>query len=103
MRLRSAAAGKFSDWISSGSLTDPTYQELVKKGDKTAISKYIEDKKAQIYDAYGIPPTSKTAAAPTAPTPEVGNPITVSNKAEYDKLKPGQTYFDPNGQLRVKG
>ena len=103
MRLRSAAAGKFSDWVSSGSLTDPIYQELVKKGDKAAISKYIEEKKAQIYDAYGISPTSKTAAAPTAPTPEVGNPITVSNKAEYDKLKPGQTYFDPNGQLRVKG
>ena len=42
-----------------------------------------------------------TAAAPAAP--QVGSPVTVSNKAEYDKLKPGQTYFDPNGQLRTKG
>jgi hypothetical protein len=46
-----------------------------------------------------------TANAPAAgaPAPQAGSPVTVSNKAEYDKLKPGQTYFDPNGQLRVKG
>jgi hypothetical protein len=87
MRLRSAAAGKFSDWISSGSLTDTTYQDLVKKGDKAAISKYIEEKKAQIYDAYGISPTSKTAAAPTAPAPtEISVGGKTYNRKDYPQM-----------------
>jgi len=45
--------------------------------------------------------SASTAAA--SASPQTGAPITVSTKAEYDKLKPGQTYFDPNGQLRTKG
>jgi hypothetical protein len=61
-----------------------------------------ENKEYQkILGRFSGPGNAPTAAAPAAP--QVGSPVTVSTKAEYDKLKPGQTYFDPNGQLRVKG
>jgi hypothetical protein len=33
----------------------------------------------------------------------IGGPVKVIDKTEYDKLKPGQQYIDPNGQLRTKG
>jgi soluble lytic murein transglycosylase-like protein len=32
-----------------------------------------------------------------------GGPIKITDKADYDKLKPGQQYIDPQGQLRTKG
>jgi hypothetical protein len=65
-RLRGGAAGKFSDWLTSGSLTDMKYQDLLKAGDQTAINKYLEAKKQQIYNAYGVSPSSATAATPAA-------------------------------------
>ena len=33
----------------------------------------------------------------------IAGPVQIKDKAEYDKLQPGQQYRDPQGQLRTKG
>jgi hypothetical protein len=90
-RLRGGAAGKFSDWLTSGSLTDIKYQELLKSGNQAAIDKYLEAKKQQIYNAYGVSPSSATAAAPAAS----GSPMYATNGKERIVSTDGGKTWNP--------
>jgi len=90
-RLRGGAAGKFSDWLTSGSLTDMKYQELLKSGNQAAIDKYLEAKKQQIYNAYGVSPSSATAAAPAAS----GSPMYATNGKERIVSTDGGKTWNP--------
>jgi hypothetical protein len=96
-RAKIAAESALNDWKKS-----VMYSEEWLKMTPEQRLKAEQEKYAQIYGRLSANAGAPTAAAPAA-APQTGTPITVSNKAEYDKLKPGQTYFDPNGQLRVKG
>jgi len=62
---------------------DPMKNVLIKK-DHATLDSYLR--------SLGIPPLAGAT----------GGIPSVTNKAEYDKLKPGQQYRDPNGQLRTK-
>jgi hypothetical protein len=99
LSLEDAAESALNDWKKS-----VMYSEEWLKMTPEERLKAEQEKYAQIYGRLSANAGASTAAAP-APTaaPQTGSPVSVSNKAEYDKLKPGQTYFDPNGQLRVKG
>ena len=90
-RLRGGAAGKFSDWLTTGSLTDMKYQELLKSGNQAAIDKYLEAKKQQIYNAYGVSPSSATAAAPAAS----GSPMYATNGKERIVSTDGGKTWNP--------
>lgn len=96
-RAKIAAESALNDWKKS-----VMYSEEWLKMTPDQRLKAEQDKYAQIYGRLSANAGATSAAAP-APAAQTGAPVTVSNKAEYDKLKPGQTYFDPNGQLRTKG
>lgn len=99
-RARVAAQTALQKWKES-KILDPDFNKLSPEKKQEAENAEYQRILTRMIN------TERTAGAPQqaapAAAPQTGAPVTVSNKAEYDKLKPGQTYFDPNGQLRTKG
>ena len=89
-RTRVAAANKFADWLNSGNLTDQKYQELVKKGNKEDIDKYIINKRKEIFGAYGVNESPQTAGAPQQAAPAPAS-VSVAGKTYNRKDYPQMT------------
>jgi hypothetical protein len=89
-RLKTAAGNKYAEWLSNGSLTDMKYQELLKSGDQTAIAKYLENKKRQIYSGFASP-SPDTVAAPAAS----GSPMYATNGKERIVSTDGGKTWNP--------
>jgi hypothetical protein len=72
-------------------------QQIMMAGKDETLKKKLMDQRAALNARLGeIAKVNDTA---TASAQEVK---VVSNKTEYDKLKPGQQYRDPNGEIRTK-
>ena len=89
-RTRVAAANKFADWLNSGNLSDQKYQELVKKGNKEDINKYVINKRKEIFDAYGVNESPQTAGAPQRAAPAPAS-VSVAGKTYNRKDYPQMT------------
>jgi hypothetical protein len=72
-------------------------QQIMMAGKDEALKKKLMDQRAALNARLGE--IAKVGDTTTASAQEVK---VVSNKAEYDKLKPGQQYRDPNGEIRTK-
>jgi hypothetical protein len=73
-------------------------QQIMFAGKDEALKKKLMDQRAALNAR--LTEIAKVGDAAPASAPEVK---VVSTKAEYDKLKPGQQYRDPNGEIRTKG
>jgi hypothetical protein len=72
-------------------------QQIMMAGKDEALKKKLMDQRAALNARLGE--IAKVNDTTTASAQEVK---VVSNKTEYDKLKPGQQYRDPNGEIRTK-
>jgi hypothetical protein len=73
-------------------------QQIMFAGKDEELKKKLMDQRAALNARLGE--IAKTGDTTTASTKEIK---VVSNEAEYAKLKKGQQYRDPNGEIRTKG